>query len=102
MQAMIEEAIDNKEQKAKQRAKEYERKREAKWRNRQMYHMRHTRDYDALGLPIGASKVDVKAAYKKLAGAPCKEQLCWDTALEHRRSQCCIDSAEEPLRGCRW
>ena len=67
-QAMIEEAIENKEQKAKQRAKEYERKREAKWRNRQMYHMRHTRDYEALGLPIGASKVDVKAAYKKLAG----------------------------------
>ena len=65
---MIEEAIENKEQKAKQRAKEYERKREAKWRNRQMYHMRHTRDYEALGLPIGASKVDVKAAYKKLAG----------------------------------
>lgn len=65
---MIEEAIDNREQKAKQRAKEYERKREAKWRNRQMYHMRHTRDYDALGVPIGASKADVKAAYKKLAG----------------------------------
>ena len=82
---MIEEAIENKEQKAKQRAKEYERKREAKWRNRQMYHMRHTRDYEALGLPIGASKVDVKAAYKKLAGGctafdthtACRV-CCWD------------------------
>ena len=70
LQAMIEEAIENKEQKAKQRQKEYDRKREAKWRNRQMYHMRHTRDYDTLGVPIGASKVDVKAAYKKLAGEP--------------------------------
>ena len=64
---MIEEAIENKEQKAKQRAKEYERKREAKWRNRQMYHMRHTRDYEALGVPVGASKADVKRAFKKLA-----------------------------------
>ena len=66
-QAMIEEAIDNREQKQKQRQKEYDRKREAKWRNRQMYHMRHTRDYEALGLPIGASKADVRRAYKQLA-----------------------------------
>ena len=64
---MIEEAVDNREQKQKQRQKEYERKREAKWRNRQMYHMRHSRDYEALGLPMGASKADVKKAYKQLA-----------------------------------
>lgn len=64
---MIEEAIDNREQKAKQRQKEYERKREAKWRNRQMYYLRHTRDYEALGLAVGASKADVKRAFKQMA-----------------------------------
>jgi hypothetical protein len=50
---MIEEAIDNREQKQKQREKEYERKRDAKHRDRQLYHMRHTHDYEALGIPIG-------------------------------------------------
>ena len=55
------------EQKAKQRQKEYEKKRDAKARDRQLYHMRHTRDYETLELPIGASRVEVKAAYRKLA-----------------------------------
>lgn len=45
---------------AKQRAKEYERKREAKARDRMLYHMRHAKDYEALGLPMGASKAEVK------------------------------------------
>ena len=128
---LIMEAIDNREQKAKQRAKEYEKKKEVraggagspgrrrrawcgaarglqtermtspwppaaapaaalppqvKWRERQIYHMRHTRDYEALGLPLGASKADVKVAYRKLAlkwhpdknmGAPrCGKGVC--------------------------
>eukprot|EP00803_Ostreobium_quekettii_P008602 evm.model.scf_931.6 EVM.evm.TU.scf_931.6 scf_931:45254-50483(-) len=64
---MIEEAVENKEQKQKQRHKEYERKRDNKRRERQLYHLRHTRDYEALGVPIGSSKADVKRAYKKLA-----------------------------------
>lgn len=54
---LIEEACDNKEQKAKQRAKEYEKKKDEKRRDRQLYHMRHTHDYEALELPLGASKV---------------------------------------------
>lgn len=54
---LIEEAVDNKEQKAKQRAKEYEKKKDDKRRDRQMYHLRHTNDYEELGLPLGASKV---------------------------------------------
>ncbi|EFN52003.1 hypothetical protein CHLNCDRAFT_27262 [Chlorella variabilis] len=29
--------------------------------------MRHARDYEALGLPLGASKADAKAAFRKLA-----------------------------------
>ncbi|GAB4819937.1 hypothetical protein N2152v2_006983 [Parachlorella kessleri] len=66
-QTMIEEAIENKEQKQKQRQKEYEKKKDAKTRDRQIYHMRHARDYDTLGLPMGASKADIKAAFRKLA-----------------------------------
>jgi DnaJ-class molecular chaperone len=46
---------------------EYDKKREEKARNRQIYHLRHTRDYEALGVPIGTSKADCKAAYRKLA-----------------------------------
>lgn len=40
---------------------------QAKRLERQIYHMRHARDYEALGLPLGASKADAKAAYRKLA-----------------------------------
>lgn len=65
--AMIEEAISNKDQKQKQRQKEYDKKKEAKRLERQIYHMRKARDYEALGLPLGASKADAKAAYRKLA-----------------------------------
>ncbi|KAL6763942.1 DnaJ-domain-containing protein [Haematococcus lacustris] len=64
---MIMEAIDNREQKQKQRARDYEKKREEKARLRQMYHMRHSRDYEILELPMGASKAEVKKAYRKLA-----------------------------------
>jgi hypothetical protein len=31
---------------------------------RQLYHLRHARDYEELGLPMGASKIDIKKAYK--------------------------------------
>ncbi|GLC39744.1 hypothetical protein PLESTB_001958100 [Pleodorina starrii] len=64
---MILEAIENKEQKAKNRQKEYERKRDAKRRERMLYHLRHAKDYEALELPLGASKLDVKKAYRRLA-----------------------------------
>ena len=59
------------EQKAKQRHKEYERKREEKNRDRQMYIMRHTRDYEMLELPLGAARADVKAAYRHPPAACC-------------------------------
>lgn len=64
---LIEEAIENKEQKRQQRQREYEKKRASKIRDRQIYHLRHARDYEALGLPLGASKVEAKKAYRKLA-----------------------------------
>ena len=57
------------EQKAKQRAKEYERKRDEKARDRQMYILRHTRDYETLELPLGAARADVKAAYRRVCTA---------------------------------
>uniref|UniRef100_A0A1D1ZYA6 J domain-containing protein n=1 Tax=Auxenochlorella protothecoides TaxID=3075 RepID=A0A1D1ZYA6_AUXPR len=64
---LIMEAIDNREQKVKQRQKEYDKKKDAKRLQRQLYHMRHALDYETLGLPLGASKADCKAAYRKLA-----------------------------------
>lgn len=59
---LIDEAVENREQKAKQRHKEYERKREAKSAQRQLYHLRHTLDYEALGVPIGTSKASCQLA----------------------------------------
>jgi pyruvate/2-oxoacid:ferredoxin oxidoreductase alpha subunit len=63
---MILEAIANKDQKQKQRQKEYEKKRDQKARDRQLYHLRHARDYEALGVPMGSSKADVKKAYREV------------------------------------
>ena len=68
---LIEEACDNKEQKAKQRAKEYEKKKDEKRRDRQLYHMRHTHDYEELELPLGASKVCHSAAYDWCKAVEC-------------------------------
>lgn len=64
---LIMEAVENKEQKAKQRAREYEKKKEDRRAQRQIYHLRHSKDYEALGVPLGTSKAEVKAAYRKLA-----------------------------------
>ena len=64
---LIDEAVENREQKAKQRHKEYERKREAKSAQRQLYHLRHTLDYEALGVPIGTSKASCLLASRLLA-----------------------------------
>ena len=41
---------------------EYDKKRETKNRERQLYHLRHSNDYDMLELPMGASKVSPPAA----------------------------------------
>jgi hypothetical protein len=65
---MIDEAVENKEQKQKQRQKEYDRKRDQKRRDRQLYHLRHSRDYEILGLPLGASKIDIKKAFRWVWG----------------------------------
>lgn len=100
--AMLLEAVDNRDQKQKQRQRvccsvclihefvvgmpgyelrsagagcdswrsvlqEYDRKKEEKHRNRQIYLMRHACDYETLGVPVGTPKVDLKAAYRKLA-----------------------------------
>lgn len=62
---MIWEAVDNRAQKTKQRQKEYERKREEKRRNRQLYHLRH-------------SKVRQRICMRMFAGHPCGvKTLCF-------------------------
>ena len=55
------------EEKMQKRAKEYERKRLQKRTQRQIYLMRHSQDYETLQLPVGASKADIKKAYRRLA-----------------------------------
>ena len=46
---------------------EYDKKKDEKRRNRQIYHMRHTRDYETLEVPIGTPKSELKEAFRKLA-----------------------------------
>lgn len=46
---------------------EYEKKRDEKSRIRSIYYLRHAADYDALEVPVGTSKADLKKAYRKLA-----------------------------------
>lgn len=46
---------------------EYDRKKDEKQRNRQIYLMRHACDYEMLGVPVGTPKSELKAAYRKLA-----------------------------------
>lgn len=64
---LIQAAIENKEEKEKQRQKQYDKKKDTRKRERQIYHLRHARDYEALGLSMGASKAECKAAYRRLA-----------------------------------
>ena len=47
---------------------EYDKKRETKNRERQLYHLRHSNDYDMLELPMGASKVSPPANVQQLPG----------------------------------
>lgn len=46
---------------------EYDKKKDEKRRNRQIYLMRHARDYEMLEVPVGTPKTELKAAYRKLA-----------------------------------
>jgi len=49
------------------RADDRERLKEKRARDRRLYHLRHAADYERLELPIGATKEEIKAAFKKLA-----------------------------------
>jgi len=55
------------EEKRERRGEDRERKKEQRARERRMYHLRHAADYERLEVPLGASKDDVKSAYRKLA-----------------------------------
>lgn len=89
---LIEEAVDNKEQKAKQRAKEYEKKKDEKRRDRQMYHLRHTHDYEELGVPLGASKVrqHLSQTWPGLAQLSCPKQILVVSGMPQ---QLCVQSS---------
>lgn len=91
---LIDEALDNREQKAKQRHKEYEKKKDAKSRDRQLYHLRHTRDYETLGLPLGASKADARHAYRQMAKVwhPDKHQNSEESKLRFQEIQRAYES----------
>ncbi len=64
---------------------------QVKWRDRQIYYMRHARDYEVLGLPLGASKADIKAAFRKLAlkWHPDKNQGAWAAPPGADAGSCC-------------
>jgi len=53
--------------KKEQKVAEAEWKKKKKQRERHLYHLRHARDYEALGVPLGTPKIDVKKAYRLLA-----------------------------------
>ena len=64
---LILELVENREQKVRNRERAKEKKKEARALERHIYHLRHTRDYEVLGVGVGASKAEVKAAFRKLA-----------------------------------
>lgn len=82
---MIMEAIDNREQKAKNRQKEYEKKREAKRRERMLYHLRHAKVGRGSGLPwfggewssrrvascVAVAQLPNRRVHGHVAGLPC-------------------------------
>lgn len=60
----VAEALDNREQREKNRKRAYDKKREDKRRLRELYYLRHRRDYEIMGVLPGTSKADIKKAYK--------------------------------------
>jgi len=55
------------EEKRERRIEDREKLKAKRARERRMFHLRHAADYERLELPLGASKDDIKAAYKRLA-----------------------------------
>lgn len=64
---LIMETVDNREEKQKQRQRQYDKKKEEKSRNKQMYYLRHAKDYETLEIKPGTSKADIRKAYRALA-----------------------------------
>jgi hypothetical protein len=55
------------EEKRERRVEDRERQKDKRARERRLYHLRHAADYERLEVPLGASKDDVKSAYRRLA-----------------------------------
>jgi hypothetical protein len=53
------------EAKRDQHASQREKERDRKAENKRLYHLRHSRDYELLGVPMGTKKDDLKKAFKK-------------------------------------
>jgi hypothetical protein len=55
------------EEKRERRSEDRERQKQKRARAKRLYHLRHAADYERLEVPLGASKDDVKTAYRRLA-----------------------------------
>jgi hypothetical protein len=79
---MIHELFDKAaEAKRDQHAAQRDKERDRKAENKRLYHLRHARDYELLGVPMGTKKDDLKKAFKKARKAlshlaSCMSQHC--------------------------
>ena len=64
---LIELAVEDRARKDAKRQAQYEKKKEAKRRARELYYLRHRQDYAVLGVAVGAPKSILRKAYRKLA-----------------------------------
>ncbi|GAB5373408.1 hypothetical protein AAMO2058_001748900, partial [Amorphochlora amoebiformis] len=83
------------------RTGQYRRKSFMKWQVREVFKIRHTRDYEALELPFGAKRAEIEKAYKRLKVKwhpdknPKRREYAHKRYLEIERAYQNINSIEE-------